>query len=110
MDADITLCSCSIPRDQASKRGLVRVDPSTGAACASDADSLMSTLRSAHSLAVTAHAQADCKLLCPFFWSMHSSAPCIDMLAQLAQAQSKTQGHTWRLHMHTPHPSPTCLA
>ena len=32
MDADITLCSCSVPREQASNRGLVRVDPSTGAA------------------------------------------------------------------------------
>ena len=30
MDADITLCSCSVPRDQGSKRGLVRVDPGTG--------------------------------------------------------------------------------
>ena len=30
MDADITLCSCSVTRENASKRGLVRVDPHTG--------------------------------------------------------------------------------
>ena len=31
MDADITLCSCSVTRERADQRGLVRVDPKTGA-------------------------------------------------------------------------------
>ena len=30
MDADITLCSCSVSRERADQRGLVRVDPHTG--------------------------------------------------------------------------------
>ena len=53
MDADITLCSCSVSREHAGKRGLVRVDPHTGKAPALTASTHNTWLRRFCNLSVS---------------------------------------------------------